>query len=290
MIAVADVTVEAGAVRRPVLRYHGGKWRLAPWVIGHFPPHRIYVEPYGGAGSVLLRKGRSYSEVFNDLHEDVVTLFCVLRDPVQAQRLRDICCMTPYSRSEFAAAWQCQSTDLVERARALVVRSAMGFSTAATRKNRTGFRGCVDRTSTTPAMDWTGWPAVIPAVTERLRGVIIECRPALDVLRQYDSVETLHYIDPPYVLSTRHQIYGNDSPYQHDLTDQDHVDLLECARGLAGMVVISGYRCDLYDDRLADWRRVDRHAAADGGRARVESLWLSPSVVAAHAGAWWGRP
>ena len=92
------------AVPRPALRYHGAKWRLAPWVIGHMPPHKVYVEPYGGAAGVLLRKPRSYSEVYNDLDGDIVTLFRVLRDPMRREALIEALTLTPYAREEFELA------------------------------------------------------------------------------------------------------------------------------------------------------------------------------------------
>ena len=90
------------APTRPVLRYHGGKWRLAPWIISHFPPHRVYVEPFGGAASVLLRKPRSYAEVYNDRWADVVNVFRVLREPVRARALKRLIALTPFARDEFA--------------------------------------------------------------------------------------------------------------------------------------------------------------------------------------------
>ncbi|MEN2983189.1 MAG: DNA adenine methylase [Thermus sp.] len=48
---------------RPVLRYYGGKWRLAPWILRHFPPHEVYTEAFGGSAAVLLRKPEAPLEV-----------------------------------------------------------------------------------------------------------------------------------------------------------------------------------------------------------------------------------
>lgn len=113
-------------VTRPVVRWFGGKWKLAPWIISHFPPHRIYVEPFGGGASVLLRKPRYYSEVYNDLDGEIVNLFRVLRDRRQATRLIELLHLTPFARQEWRDAYEI-SDDPVEKARQLLVRSFMGF-------------------------------------------------------------------------------------------------------------------------------------------------------------------
>lgn len=105
-------------VSRPALRYLGGKWMLAPWIIQHFPPHQIYVEPFGGAASVLLRKPRVHAEIYNDLDGDVVNLFRVLRDPQAAADLIDRIALTPYSRAEFVASYE-PTAEPVEWARRL---------------------------------------------------------------------------------------------------------------------------------------------------------------------------
>ena len=124
--------------KRPMLRYHGGKWRLAPWIISVFPEHRIYVEPYGGGASVLLRKARSYAEVYNDLDGEVVNVFRVVRD--HGPCLKEKLYYTPFSRDEFKRSYE-ETDDPIERARRTIARSFMGFgSNAVTAKNgMTGF-------------------------------------------------------------------------------------------------------------------------------------------------------
>lgn len=269
---------------RPALRWHGGKWLLALWIIAHFPPHRVYTEAYGGAASVLLRKPRSYAEIYNDLDEAVVNLFRILRDPETGPRLVELLRLTPFARSEFLGAYEV-SDDPIEEARRLIVRSFMGFgSDGFNRAVRTGFRGNSNRSGTTPAHDWRNYPDALGGIIERLGGVVIENRPALKVLRTHDCPDCLHYVDPPYLPSTRSEKSrrggGKYHAYAHEMEEADHIELLAGLRDLAGMVVLSGYPSELYNDSLSDWHRVEREALADGAQARTEVLWMN---AAAHA-------
>lgn len=271
---------------RPVLRWHGGKWRLAPWIISHFPKHRVYVEPFGGAASVLLRKDRSYAEIYNDLDDEVVNLFRVLRDLRRAELLRNMLECTPFSRTEFLECYR-PTRNTVERARRLIVRSFMGFgSDGSTSVYRTGFRSASNRSHTTPAHDWRNFAPALGAIIERIAGVVIENEPAIDVMRRHDGPDTLHYIDPPYLPETRRRANrrpgGNEAGvYRHELSTDDHAHLLEELRGLKGMVAISGYPSRLYDQRLFDWNRVERQAYADGASKRTEVLWLNSTLTEA---------
>lgn len=260
-------------LRRPIARYHGGKWRLAPWILRHLPQHRVYVEPFGGGGSVLLQKPRSHAEVYNDLDGEIVNLFRVARDHGEALAL--LCELTPFSRDEFAAAYQ-PADNPIEQARRTVVRAFMGFGSAGVSGQATGFRANSNLSYTTPAHDWMNYPEALRAAVQRLRGVVIENRDAIDVMRAHDSAQTVHYVDPPYVHSTR-ALRTRSPAYRHEMTDADHERLADALHALAGPVVLSGYRCGLYDRLFAGWQRVDRVALADGARDRVESLWLSPN-------------
>ncbi|WP_170759960.1 DNA adenine methylase [Ruegeria lacuscaerulensis] len=254
---------------RPVLRWHGGKWLLAPWIIDHMPEHRVYVEPFGGAASVLMRKPRSYAEIYNDLDGDLVNLFEILRSD-KGEKLVSNLELTPFSETEFKSAYEA-TDDPMERARRLVIRSFMGFGSAGASGQSTGFRANSNRSGTTPAHDWCNYPDCLRLVIDRMRGVVVQSRPALEVIRQHDGPETLHYVDPPYMPETRDR--GSD--YRFEMTVDDHRELLEFLRGVEGRVILSGYPTETYDQVLSGWRRVARKALADGARERTEVLWMN---------------
>lgn len=264
-------------VGRPPLKYPGGKWRSAPWIIEHFPAHRVYVEPFGGGASVLLRKERSRLEVYNDMAGHVVNVFRVLQDAEKATRLRELIQLTPYARAEFELAFD-ECEDDVEDARRTILRSHFGFGSSGVRRRHTGLRTKDHRDyGNSIAMQWLIYPEFIEQFTERLRGVVIENRDAFELIEYQDSKDTLFYLDPPYVMDTRND---NERRYQFELSDDDHRALAELVRDIDGMVAISGYDGELYRELFGDWRWVSKMVTVQsksGGIARPESLWLSPN-------------
>jgi DNA adenine methylase len=267
---------------RPVLRYHGGKWLLAPWIISHFPPHDIYVEPFGGAASVLMRKKRSRVEVYNDLWATVVNVFRVLRDSAKADELAWLLYLTPFARAEYNQTSTDELPGLsdVEAARRTILRSFAGFGSASTNgAHSTGFRAVSAKTAPKAAGNWANYPVQIHGFVERLRGVAIENRPAIDVIRQYDSGDTLFYLDPPYPLCTRNVRRGN-AMYAHEMTDDDHTQLAGALAEIEGMAIISGYDCDLYNGLFRDWTKVQTEHVIDGGNKRLETIWLNKACEA----------
>lgn len=264
------MTTQVGdPVRRPVVRWHGGKWMLAPWIIRHLPKHRVYVEPFGGGASVLMRKLRSYAEIYNDLDGEIVNLFRVLRD--RGNELKEAVRLTPFARQEFELTYE-PSDDPLESARRMVARTFMGFGSDS-HNRKSGFRAKSHRLGTTPAHDWRHYPDAMEAMTERLRGVVIEHRDARKVMVEMDGPDTLHYVDPPYPHDTRSGI-SSGKAYRHEMSDAQHVELADCLKGLRGGVVLSSYPSTLYDGLYAKWLRVEREAMADGARPRTEVLYI----------------
>lgn len=225
-----------------------------------------------------MQKPRSYAEVYNDKWDTVVNVFEVLRDKGAAQELERRLRLTPYSRTEFNKCSDIEiskNLDPIEKARLTILRSFAGFGSASTNAKRaTGFRSNSNRSGTTPAQDWVNYPNHIRSFIERLQGVVIENRDYREVITQHDGKETLFYLDPPYVHNTRNMQRGN-APYAFEMTDLDHREMANVVKEIEGMVVLSGYDCDLYSEIFQGWQKVIRKAFADGAVERVECLWIN---------------
>lgn len=263
-------------VKRPLLRYHGGKWILGKWIISFFPKHRKYVEPFGGGASVLLQKDRCFAEIYNDLDSEIVNLFQVVRD--NGLELKRALELTPFSRNEFEKSLL-PAVDDFEKARRTVVRSYMSFSPTAVQQNITpGFRSTKIHKSANPANDWKNYPSALESTIERLRGVLIENMDAVELMKNHDDNETLFYVDPPYVLNTRFK-KEKTKCYNFEMTDEQHIDLIVELKKLKGSVIISGYENEIYSDLLSDWKKVSKDTFSDKAKARKETLWISRPIV-----------
>ena len=259
------------APARPALRYYGGKWNLAPWIIGHFPPHKNYVEPCGGAASVLLQKPRSPLETYNDLDGNVVNFFRVLRD--QPDELIRKIRLTPWAREEYENCLAVAIGNEVEMARKFYVRACMSFNGAVCDNKRTyGWRHTLDHNMrSTPAWDMVN--NTLKEIAKRLLGVQIERQDYQDVIKRFDNSNALIYLDPPYRQGQRTQGFF----YTFEWGDSDHIAAAELLRQCAGYVVVSGYACPLYADlyEAHGWVRRDKEAQTNSGGKQIESLWLS---------------
>lgn len=253
-----------------VMKYPGSKWSLAKWIIGHFPQHHSYLEPFFGSGAVLFTKERSAIETVNDRDADVVNLFDWIRkDP---ERLAQAIYWTPYARDIYEKAWEAQytETDSFQRAVCFYTRLMMGHGFRITGE-KVGWKNDVQgREAAYAANGWCKAPDIIRQAAERLRGVQIENRPALELISRFNYQKVLIYADPPYLLGTRHG-----KQYRHEMSDADHRDLLDALKAHKGPVILSGYESDLYNDALRDWHKDEAMAQAKTATKRREVLWMN---------------
>lgn len=257
----------------PVLKYVGSKHRIADWIVAQMPPHKTYVEPFCGGAAVFFRKPESNIEVLNDLAGDVVNFFQQLRDNSDAL-IRAIA-LTPYARDEYALSLQpCGDCSELERARRFYVASFQSFGATYARKS--GWRKRVTPANGDLTNEFSRLDGLEQAVAA-LKHAYIENRPAIDVIQQYDAPDTLFYIDPPYVLSSRGDM--GRKRYAHEMTDDQHRHLAEVVHHARGMVLLSGYKSDLYSELYRDWTLVTKTTTTNGNGVATEYLWLNQQAT-----------
>lgn len=256
--------------------WYGGKYSHLDWLLPLLPQTQHYCEPFGGSAAVLINREPSPVETYNDLDGELVNFFRVLRE--QKDALIEAIGLTPFARSEFELAIQQSSEPLteLERARRFYVRARQvrtGLAQTASSgrwahcvlTSRAGMAGAVSR--------WLGSIEDLPAIAQRLLRVQIENAPAVEVIRRYDSGDTLFYCDPPYVHGTR----GDSKAYRYEMSNDQHRELAAALHEVKGKVAISGYQCELMDELYQDWLRTEAPSRTihSTKQQRQEVLWTN---------------
>ena len=253
---------------KAISKYPGSKWKLADWIISYFPKHHSYLEPFFGSGAVLFNKPRSNIETVNDLDNNVVNLFgCIRENPA---KLASMVYMTPYAREVYEKAFEEVPEDKYGAALNFYIRLNMGHGFR-TSGERVGWKNDVQgRERAYAAQDWCNLPDKIMWATERLRGVQIENRPAVELIKRSNYPNVLIYCDPPYMLETR-----NGKQYRCEMDARDHEELLKVLLQHKGPVLISGYDTDLYNDMLKGWTKVQNISYSQTHSKKREVLWMN---------------
>ena len=250
------------------MKYPGSKWKLAKWIIGFFPQHHSYLEPFFGSGAVLFNKPRSNIETINDMDGNVVNLFEWIKgDP---ERLAHEIYWTPYARQVYEDAFAAVPEDSFEKAVNFYIRLNMGHGFRTT-GDKVGWKNDIQgRERAYAAQDWVHLSEKIMQAAERLRGVQIENKAAVELIQRFNYPNVLVYADPPYVLSTR-----NGKQYRHEMDNAAHADLLEALLAHEGPVILSGYDNPLYQEMLKDWHQEQKESRTQSLMIKTETLWMN---------------
>lgn len=253
---------------KAIIKYPGSKWSLAEWIIRFFPKHHSYLEPFFGSGAVLFNKPRSNIETVNDLDHNVVNLFECIRE--RPEKLARMIYMTPYARAVYEKACEEILEDKFEAALNFYIRLNMGHGFR-TSGERVGWKNDVQgRERSYASQEWCNLPERIMYAAERLRGVQIENRPAVELIKRFNFANVLIYCDPPYVLKTRHG-----KQYKCEMDDMEHEELLKVLLQHKGPVLISGYDTELYRDMLHKWECRENVSYTQVCSKKKEVLWMN---------------
>lgn len=248
-----------------VLKYPGAKWRIANWIVSHFPEHKVYLEPFFGSGACFFNKTPAYIETINDLDGDIVNLFRVCREyPEELARLINL---TPFCRDEFIACYE-KSDNSIEQARRTLVRYHQSFGTSNSSKN--SWRNVQKSGGPRCATMWNCLPDTILKISSRLKDAQIENTDALTLIERYNDKNTLIYCDPPYLRNLRKK-----NMYAVEMNDESHRRMLEILKKSKSKIILSGYDNELYNKELDGWYTNQIETTAQMGLHRTEKLWMN---------------
>lgn len=250
---------------KAILKYPGGKWRIAEWIISFFPEHKVYLEPFFGSGAVFFKKEPSYIETINDIDGQIVNLFKVCRE--NPQELAKLINLTPFSREEFANCYE-PSADNIEQARRTIVRFHQSFGTSNSTKK--SWKNVQAASGPRCATLWNYLPESVIECCERLKDAQIENIDAIELIKRYDDKDTLIYLDPPYLPDIRKK-----NMYKYEYSIEQHKELISVIKKSKSKIILSGYDNDLYNAELENWHTAEIETTAQMGLKRTEKIWCN---------------
>lgn len=258
---------------KALMRYPGAKWGLVDEIIKLMPPHKTYLELFSGSAAVLFNKNPSAIETINDLDNDVVNLFKILKDFDKQVYLQHQIRYTPFSRKFYDEAWIVSEEDTdIEKAYKFLIKGLMSHGFRLTEKS--GWKSdVIGRETSYGVRHWNELPDLISMAFNRLKNVQIEHQDALKLIDRYSHKDIFIYIDPPYVLSTRTR-----KQYKHEMTDEQHIQLLEKIIANKSKIMISGYDNEIYNRYLKDWYRYEFKTTVEKGHPRTDVIWINYEI------------
>ena len=264
---------------KPPIKWLGGKQRMLKFLLPRVPKHNTYCEVFGGSGALLFAKPKCLFEIYNDMNVGLVNFFIVLQTPDMFKEFYEKVQVTPFSRElyrEYTKTWDKQET-AVEKAHQwyTVTRQSM---------NALFGMGWAISKVRNESNVWFGQMKMLPEMHKRFKDVQVWNVDWRTILKFHDSQSAFFYLDPPYVMSTR----TTGERYAHELSDDDHEELIDTILKLKGKVLLSGYPNPIYDDKLSGkWTRESFDLIVDAGKGRdnkgivvekTEVLWYNYSV------------
>jgi len=257
---------------RQVLKYPGSKWNIASQLATLIPEHHSYLEPFFGSGALLFTKSHSDIETVNDIDSDITNLFkCIQED---AERLAKIVATTPFSREIYDVQFEILNNNVYaepyERAASFLIKCWQGHGFR-TNGYKVGWKNDVQgRESMYALWNWYRLPVWIMEISERLRKVQVENKPAMEVIDRFNYESVFMYLDPPYILGTR-----SGKQYKYEMTDSEHEDMLKLVLKSKAKIMISGYESDMYNNYLSGWHKEYFQSCAEHHGTRREVVWMN---------------
>ena len=249
---------------KPPLSYYGGKQKLsrdicrALYQSPNWSEKGHYIEPYFGGGAVFFAKEPQRMETINDLNDNLIAFYRVVKDPAGFEKVKALLDGTLHSRSEFDRAVRIskgeEEADAELKAWAVFVRTQQSYG----RSWRTGWLINLSGGSEYDAAVFQNKKdRFTEEVCARLENTVVDNRDALYVIQSQDRPLALFYLDPPYAGTNGCDYAGL------KWRDSSLADLLETLKTLKGRFVLSGFPHPLIDEACAQmgWTQLRKRCA-----------------------------